>query len=175
MGHTREILEDVRQQLAPDDEALDEARRRRDAALGAGESFGGVRGSLRSRSLAHGTANCPVHHRDKGLDGDGAIVLDRRVHPTLGPDSSTGEGPGRKVKEVRDHLRPKLQVEYPKVSSRSRSVPSSSNFTSRYRRAKTPPLTSWLASSAATHPACGSRTLKPSDGIHRTLRNTPDW
>ena len=54
-----------------------------------------------------------MHERDKGLDADCGIVLDRRSHPTLGPDSPQQEGPPRIVEQVRIHLRPKIRAEYP--------------------------------------------------------------
>jgi hypothetical protein len=59
----------------------------------AAESFPGTNRSFGSGPLAHGTANCPIHQRDKGLNGDCGVVLDRRSHPTLGPDSPQHEGP----------------------------------------------------------------------------------
>ena len=115
MGYTQQLLDDVRAQLAPEDVVLKEAKDRRELVLRAAESFPGVsRGrSFASGSLAHGTANCPVHERDKGLDADCGIVLDRRSHPTLGSDSPQQEGPTRIVEQVRIHLRPKIRAEYP--------------------------------------------------------------
>lgn len=68
--------------------------------------------------MAHGTANCPIHQRDKGLDADAGVVLDRRSHPTLGPDSEDQEGPGPIVEAMRNHLRRELRQEYPEVKFR---------------------------------------------------------
>lgn len=113
MGYTARLLEDVRAQLAPDDVVLKEARTRRDLVRDAAKSFGGALRSFRSGSLAHGTANCPVHQRDKGLDADCGVVLDRRVHTWLGPDSMTGEGPTEVVEEIRDHISSKVRPTYP--------------------------------------------------------------
>ena len=113
MGYTQQLLDDVRKQLAPDDAVLKEARARRDLARSAGEFFHGTNRSFGSGSLAHGTANCPVHQRDKGLDADCGVVLDRRSHPTLGPDSVEQEGPSAIVEQVRDHLRSEIEQEYP--------------------------------------------------------------
>ncbi len=70
MSNTQNVLDDVRAQLAPDDMVIKEAPDRRDAVTAAGESFIGALRTFNSGSLAHGTANCPVHQRDKGLDAD---------------------------------------------------------------------------------------------------------
>jgi len=68
--------------------------------------------------VAHGTANCPIHQRDKGLDADAGVVLDRRSHPTLGPDSEDQEGPGPIVEAIRNHLRRELRPDDPQVKFR---------------------------------------------------------
>ena len=116
MSHTAALLADVRAQLAPDDTVIKEARERRDLVRRAAESFlGGLR-SFRSGSLAHGTANCPVHQRDKGLDADCGVVLDRRVHTTLGPDSATGEGPVDVVDEMCAHVAARVKKKYEKAT-----------------------------------------------------------
>jgi hypothetical protein len=113
MGYTERLLDDVRAQLAPNDAVLKEARERRDLVRSAAESFHGTTGSFASGSLAHATANCPIHERDRGLDADCGVKLDRRSHPTLGPDSRDNDGPTAIVEEVRNHLRPKVLAEYP--------------------------------------------------------------
>ena len=46
------------------------------------------------------------------------MVLDRRSHPTLGPDSEDQEGPGPIVEAMRNHLRRELRQEYPEVKFR---------------------------------------------------------
>jgi hypothetical protein len=71
-----------------------------------------------SGSLAHGTANCPIHQRDKGLDADAGVVVDRRSHPTLGPDAAEQDGPTPIVEDLREHLRTELASDYPKVTFR---------------------------------------------------------
>ena len=71
-------LGDVRAQTAPEEAALQEARERRDTTRAVAEAFEGIRHSFASGSLAHGTANCPIHQRDKGLDADTGVVLGRR-------------------------------------------------------------------------------------------------
>lgn len=113
MGCTSAVLDDIRSQLAPDDVVLKEARQRRDTVRRAAESFPGVLKSYGSGSLAHGTANCPVHQRDKGLDADCGMVLDRRAHQSLGPDSVDDESPNRIVDAVLEHLQPKALAHYP--------------------------------------------------------------
>ena len=47
---------------------------------------------------------------------DCAVKLDRRSHPTLGPDSPENDGPTPIVEEVGDHLRPKVLAEHPKAT-----------------------------------------------------------
>lgn len=116
MGHTAVLLDDIRSQLAPDDLAIKEARERRDSVRDAAATFRGTLRTFTSGSLAHATANCPVHQRDKGLDADGGMVLDRRHHSSLGPDSPWGNGPRAVVYEVAEHLRRELQKAYPNLT-----------------------------------------------------------
>lgn len=115
MGSTDDFLNDIRAQLAPDDAVLKEARERRDTVRNAAMSFRGAQRSFASGSLAHGTANCPIHLRDKGLDADGGVVLNRTYYPNLGPDSNAGEGPNDIVTAVRDHVGPVVRKTYPKA------------------------------------------------------------
>ncbi len=115
MGNTDDFLNDIRAQLAPDDAVLKEARERRDTVRAAALSFRGAGRSFASGSLAHGTANCPIHLRDKGLDADGGIVLNRTFYPNLGPDSAAGQGPNDIVNAVRDHIGPRVRETYPKA------------------------------------------------------------
>lgn len=116
MGYTEAILEDIRQQLAPEDLVLKEARDRRDAVKNAAESFVGALRTYNSGSLAHGTANCPIHKRDKGLDADCGVVLDRRTHYTLGPDSGAQVGPNDVVNRMLVHLTSLITTEYPRAT-----------------------------------------------------------
>src|SRR6266542_573943 len=118
VGHTAEVLADVRAQLAPDDAVLKESRERRDFVRRSAESFPGARRSFPSGSLAHATANCPIHQRDKGLDADSGVVLDRRTYPLLGPDSEAEVGPTAIVKEMCAYLSPRVQARYPKATFR---------------------------------------------------------
>lgn len=115
MGYTRAVLDDVRAQLAPDDVAMKEAKVRREAVLTASLTFRGALRVFRSGSLAHGTANCPVHQRDKGLDADGGVVLDRRIQSRLGPDSASQVGPRIVVEQLRDHVLTLLRPQYPMI------------------------------------------------------------
>jgi hypothetical protein len=115
MGCTEDLLNDIRGQLAPDDAVLKEARQRRDTVRQAAASFRGAQRTFPSGSLAHGTANCPIHERDKGLDADAGVVLNRAFYPNLGPDSAAGEGPNDIVTAVRDHVGPRVRITYPKA------------------------------------------------------------
>jgi hypothetical protein len=116
VGYTIEVLDDVRAQLAPDDAVLKEARERRDFVRRVAESFPGALRSFPSGSLAHATANCPIHQRDKGLDADSGLVLDRRSYPRIGPDSEAEEGPSPIVGDVHDYLVTKVRARYPRAT-----------------------------------------------------------
>jgi len=111
VSNTSKLLDQVRSQLAPSEEALGEARRRRDITKDAALGFSGAARVFNSGSLAHATANCPVHHRDQGLDADCGVVLDRRRFPSLGPDGS-GEGPNAIVDDIADEVLGKVRAEY---------------------------------------------------------------
>lgn len=114
-SHTLATLDSVRSQIAPDDDALKEARDRRDATRVAAEEFGATNRSFASGSLAHRTANCPIHYRDAGLDADCGVVLNRRAYPTLGPDSASQVGPIDVVNQIANHLKTYLKPDYPKL------------------------------------------------------------
>lgn len=116
MGFTEQILDDVRAQLAPEDAALKEARQRREAVRAAAIGFRGALRTFASGSLAHATANCPVHQRDKGLDADSGVVLDRRTWSTLGPDSVVGAGPTATLQQLCTHLKALLLPKYPEAT-----------------------------------------------------------
>lgn len=114
-SYTLEMLDFIRSQIAPDDDALEEARERRDATRDAAKKFGSTNRSFSSGSLAHRTANCPIHHRDAGLDADCGVVLDRRAYPALGPDSASQVGPVDVVHKMAGHLEKSLKPCYPKL------------------------------------------------------------
>ena len=166
MGYTQQMLDDVREQLAPDDAVLKEARARRDLARAAGESLHGTNRSFSSGSLAHGTANCPVHQRDKGLDADCGVVLDRRSHPALGPDSQEQDGPTSIVEQMRDHLRLKIARGTRGRASRSPGGRSWCGSQLRCRPVRIPRSTWSWAWSGATLPGRGSPTPRRSAGTH---------
>lgn len=119
MSYTVKYLDEVRRQIAPDDVALKEAAERRDNVRDAAATFRGALRTFRSGSLAHRTANCPIHHRDAGLDADAGLVLDRRHWTWLGPDAALGDGPACTVSELVDHLTPRLREIYPGITLRS--------------------------------------------------------
>jgi hypothetical protein len=175
LGFTRNVLDDVRSQIAPDDAALKEARERRDTTRAAAEDFDGVRHSFASDSLAHGTANCPIHERDKGLDADTGVVLNRRSHPTLGPDAEDQDGPTPIVEAMRDHLRRELRLDYPQVKFRITKRAILITFHEPLPGGRTPPWTSSSGWSGPASPACGSRTPRPKPGIPRIPRSTPAY
>lgn len=116
MAYTMQYLDDIRRQIAPEDVALKEAAERRDLTCDAATTFHGALRTFASGSLAHRTANCPVHRRDAGLDADCGLVLDRRTWAWLGPDSTTSEGPTETLKRLVGHLRPLLCKRYPGVT-----------------------------------------------------------
>jgi hypothetical protein len=117
MSYLDDILDEILALVQVDDAVVAEARARRTAVLDATAGFDGCLRDYRCGSLAYGTAITPPDNKpsDKGVDGDGGIVLDRRVWTTLGPDSTTGKGPTDVVEQVQDHIRPTLQEEYPNV------------------------------------------------------------
>ena len=127
MSYFDDILGEILALVQVADPVLTEARQRRTAVLDAAEGFHGVLRSYRCGSLAYATAIGPPSNKpsDKGVDGDCGIVLDRRKWPRLGPDSAAGEGPADVVGQVRDHIRPKLEEQYPSVrvgTSKKRAI-----------------------------------------------------
>ncbi|MDQ3668905.1 MAG: hypothetical protein M3377_01265 [Actinomycetota bacterium] len=110
--HANDLLEEIRQEISASDDDLSEARTRRDLVLEAARSFDGALRTFKSGSVAHGNVNNPVS------DADGGLVLDRRIHVTLGPDSATGDGPQEIVDEVRDHVMTIVRETYPDARSR---------------------------------------------------------
>lgn len=117
VSYAEKLLDDVRAQLALDDVVLKEARERRELIRGAASVFPRVLRTYRSGSLAHGTANCPVHQRDKGLDADCGAVLDRRHYRDLGPNG-LGVDPKTVVGAMVRHLSGRVREEYPAATLR---------------------------------------------------------
>jgi hypothetical protein len=106
MGLMLDILNnEVRKKIAVDEKVLKEARKRRDLVAEAAMEIEGAPRWFRSGSVAHGWVNRPV------TDADSGLVLDRRVHTTLGPDGD-GEGPDDIVEELRDLVERKVREEY---------------------------------------------------------------
>jgi hypothetical protein len=110
MGHTADILEEIRDEIAPEEITLKTARTRRADAIDAAKDLDGVARGYNSGSVAHGTANSDT-------DADGGIVLDRRVWTDLGPDGDD-VGPCEVVEDVRSMVRDTLKDTYPKVKTR---------------------------------------------------------
>ncbi|MXW27203.1 MAG: hypothetical protein F4Z77_13055 [Dehalococcoidia bacterium] len=110
MGYTKEVLEDVLQQLHPGDEVIGTARERRNEVLDTMAAFPGHLRGYASGSIAHRTANFDT-------DADCGAVLDRRSYPDLGPDGR-GEGPKEIVEEARAFLRERLKPDHPDIKFR---------------------------------------------------------
>jgi hypothetical protein len=111
MGLVRDILNDIRKQIAPSDRTLEEARRRRDLVAEASMKLEGALRWFRSGSVGHGMVNKPVS------DADSGIVLDRRNerYARLGPDG-VGEGPEEVVDELCDLIRNDVRKDYPEAN-----------------------------------------------------------
>jgi hypothetical protein len=107
-----DILADVQCQIAAGDDALREARNRTNLVLDIALGFPGARRTFRSGSLAVHTFNDPV------TDGDGGVVLDRRIYPTLGPDGQDVI-PNDVVADMCALLGPAVRKEYPKAVCRT--------------------------------------------------------
>jgi hypothetical protein len=110
--HAADVLEEIRGAISASDADLKETRTRRDLVLRAARGFGGALRTFKSGSVAHGTVNTPVD------DGDGGVVLDRRVHTDLGPDSKEDKGPCDIVEDVRRHVMAIVRETYPDARSR---------------------------------------------------------
>jgi hypothetical protein len=110
MGHTADVLDDLRGQIAPEDITLKTAKTRRADAIDAAKEVHGVARGFNSGSVAHATAN-------DDTDADGGIVLDRRVWTELGPDGDD-VGPSEVVEEVRSTVRDTLKTTYPNLKTR---------------------------------------------------------
>ncbi|MBT2391449.1 hypothetical protein J7E87_18905 [Streptomyces sp. ISL-1] len=106
MGHTDDILNDIRGQIDAQPEPLEEARRRLGLVRSIADRFPGARRTYASGSLAQHTFIHPVS------DGDGGVVLNRRFYPELGPDGD-GETPSRITTELCALLGPEVRKLYP--------------------------------------------------------------
>lgn len=118
MPYADDLLANILDAVQVEPETIAAAVERRTDVLTATSGFDGRLRHYRCGSVEYGTAITPPPNRsnDKGVDGDGGIVLDRTVHTTLGPDAAAKDGPCDVVKQVQDHIRPKLKETYPKVT-----------------------------------------------------------
>lgn len=118
MKYLDELLDQVLREVQVDDATVSEAKSRRTAVLDAAAGFDGVLRQYRSGSLAYGTAITPPPNKptDRGVDGDGGIVLKRTVWTTLGPDSSAEQGPSEVVGLVQNRIRPILCENHPDLT-----------------------------------------------------------
>lgn len=110
MSKIHDLLDQIRDDVAPSDTTLSDARENRDAVLSSAGTFDGALRTYRSGSIAHGTAN-------DDTDADCGIVLDRRVWTELGPDGDD-DGPGEVVERVRSKVRSDLNDDGWDVSTR---------------------------------------------------------
>lgn len=125
MSTLTELLGQVRKDIQIPDEVIAEARRRRDVVMAAAGSFAAANRTFGSGSLAHRTAIAGVGGQETHVDADGAVVIDRRRRPELGPDGD-GEGSRGIAEEVRDFIGSEIRDTYPDatmhVAGRKRSI-----------------------------------------------------
>lgn len=108
--YVSEILNDVRSQIAVDDDVLSETKDRRNLVKRIARRFDGSLKTFDSGSVAHGTVNKPVSDADCGL------VLDRRSFPELGPDGDN-DPPNEVVHEVKDLIVEVVREDYPDATA----------------------------------------------------------
>jgi hypothetical protein len=103
------VIDVIRARVAVRKEVLDAAKRRRDRVRELAQEHDAARATFNSGSVAHGTANAPLHDTDCG------VALDRRKFWDYGPDG--GNLPPRPMMEsFRDWILPRLRREYAQVS-----------------------------------------------------------
>jgi hypothetical protein len=107
--HAERVVHEVRQAIAAEQRVLIETRSRRDRVLAVAKRFTGALDTFPSGSLAHGTVNDPVS------DGDGGVVLDRRIWDKLGPDGQ-GVGPGDVIQQLAAYMIDELKADYPRIT-----------------------------------------------------------
>jgi hypothetical protein len=103
------VIDAVRRQVAVDKDILDAAKGRRDQVRELARQHEAARVAFNSGSVAHGTANAPLHDTDCG------VVLDRRSFWDYGPDGGKLP-PGPLMESFRDWIVPRLRRDYPEVS-----------------------------------------------------------
>ena len=101
-------LESIHKRIAADPQSVREASNRLGAVLAAASHHPDALRTFCSGSLASHFMNRPVE------DADGGLVIDRRRHPSLGPDGN-GELPRKLVDDVHQLIRPLLANCYPNV------------------------------------------------------------
>src|SRR5687768_4588705 len=102
------VIDAIRRHVAVKKDVLDAAKARRDQVRELAEQHDAARAGFNSGSVAHGTANSPLHDTDCG------VVLDRREFWAYGPDGS-GLPPEPMMESFRDWIVPQLRREYPQV------------------------------------------------------------
>jgi hypothetical protein len=107
MSTLADLLDNVREQIEADDDALNEARERLAFVRDKASTFNGALRTYRSGSLAAHTMNQPV------TDGDGGLVLNRNYYPGLGPEGTGNEAPAEVVADLVAHLGPLIREVYP--------------------------------------------------------------
>ncbi len=106
MGYTEDILNEIRAQIDAHPEPLAEARNRLDLVRSKAIGFKGALRTYASGSLVQHTFIHPVG------DGDGGLVLNRRLYPQLGPDGG-GETPRDITTQLCQTLGPAVREVYP--------------------------------------------------------------
>lgn len=109
IDYAGQVLSDVRDQIAVDDDILKETKARRNLVKRHAKSFPGALRSFDAGSVAHATVNKPVS------DADCGIVLDRRTYPELGPDGEDVP-PNDIVWDVAVHVLAGVLEEYPQAT-----------------------------------------------------------
>lgn len=108
MNLANELITEMLAATKPSQEAIDEARARRDLVKEAAMTYEGALGFIKSGSLAHFTVNGTVS------DADGSLKLDRRIYTEYGPDGD-GVGPTDLVLGVAENIRDTVKQIYPDV------------------------------------------------------------
>jgi len=159
MGYTSKLLDDIRAQIAPTDQTLQAARNRRDDVLAALNNLDGRLRDYVSGSIGHRTAN-------RDTDADCGVVLDRRVHPALGPDGD-GVGPGDIMERARNIAREALKGKYPDLATRLTKRAITFEFSE--------PLDLGDDAPDPSVDLIVALTRKDADGLWIPNRNTDEW
>jgi len=108
MGHTEDTLNNIRSQIDAHPEPLAEARTRLGLVRSTASTFPGALRTYASGSIPQNTFIHPVG------DGDGGVVLDRRIYPSLGPEGD-GETPAEITTQLCALLGPAVRKVYLKA------------------------------------------------------------